>query len=259
LNLISLECKFYYFFILFYFFFFISLSFFLLSTFYLFPTLSQPFTGYSDPFVIVTIPNTTFKEKTRTLDRTINPYWHDRLIFEHVNLFKDLATTLRFDVFDHNMFLKNQALGWAELELKNLREWNVYEHELPLGGTGAKGSIVVKVQIERMRDLSTAKKLSSEIESHCKQTKSKFEDPEFPTTGNSIYKSGNGPHIDKISGWKRPTELSQNPKLFVDGVEAGDVIQGALGDCYFLGSISVIATRKDLLQPLFLKYSPEYG
>lgn len=193
------------------------------------------------------------------MDRTVDPYWHDRLKFEHVNLFKDLATTLRFEVYDHNMFLKNQALGWAELELKNLREWQVYEHELPLGGPGAKGSIVVKIQIQRMRDQATAKKLSSEIDSHCKEHKTKFEDPEFPAAASSIYKTGAGPHIDKIAGWKRPSELAPSPKLFVDGVEAGDVIQGALGDCYFLGSISVIATRKDLLQPLFVKYSPENG
>jgi hypothetical protein len=53
--------------------------------------------------------------------------------------------------------------------------------------------------------------------------------------------------------------MAPTPKLFVDGVEAGDVIQGALGDCYFLGSLSVVATRKDLLMPLVVKYVPENG
>jgi hypothetical protein len=35
--------------------------------------------------------------------------------------------------------------------------------------------------------------------------------------------------------------------------------KGALGDCYFLGALSVIATRADLLEPLFVHKSPECG
>ena len=42
-------------------------------------------------------------------------------------------------------------------------------------------------------------------------------------------------------------------------MESGDVIQGALGDCYFLGALSVIATRRDLLMPLFVSVHPELG
>jgi hypothetical protein len=53
--------------------------------------------------------------------------------------------------------------------------------------------------------------------------------------------------------------FATDPRLFVDGVESGDVIQGALGDCYFLGALSVVATRKDLLLPLFVAAYPEWG
>ena len=45
----------------------------------------------------------------------------------------------------------------------------------------------------------------------------------------------------------------------MDGAEEGDVIQGELGDCWMLGALSVVATRDDLLFPLFVSAHPECG
>jgi hypothetical protein len=84
-------------------------------------------------------------------------------------------------------------------------------------------------------------------------------DNEFPASDKALFKNPAEKSSKGIVTWKRPSEFAPNPKLFVSGVESGDVIQGALGDCYFLGALSVVATREDLLQPLFLRSYPEYG
>jgi hypothetical protein len=40
--------------------------------------------------------------------------------------------------------------------------------------------------------------------------------------------------------------------VFKDGIEPNDIKQGALGDCYFLSSLSVIAERPNRISNLFV-------
>ncbi|CAL4082214.1 unnamed protein product, partial [Meganyctiphanes norvegica] len=53
-----------------------------------------------------------------------------------------------------------------------------------------------------------------------------FEDPDFLAADNSIFysKKPGKPFV-----WKRPTELTKDPKLFVDGGSRFDIEQGKLG------------------------------
>jgi hypothetical protein len=53
--------------------------------------------------------------------------------------------------------------------------------------------------------------------------------------------------------------MGHDTAVFVDGISSGDIVQGELGDCWFLGAASVVATREDLLYPLVLSAHPEYG
>lgn len=95
----------------------------------------------------------------------------------------------------------------------------------------------------------------------------KFQDPDFrPDNPRSLFIGGDIPegHIPfSMVEWLRPSEFvvrltdGKSPQLFVDGADAGDVIQGALGDCWFLSALSTVASRKDLLRNLFA--STEYA
>jgi len=94
----------------------------------------------------------------------------------------------------------------------------------------------------------------------------KFQDPDFRAEGRSLFIGGEVPegHVPlEMVEWLRPAEFvprltdGKAPQLFVDGAEAGDVIQGALGDCWFLSALCTVASRKDLLRNLFA--STEYA
>lgn len=67
-------------------------------------------------------------------------------------------------------------------------------------------------------------------------TSNPFVDHDFRADHTSL-----GKLASKVASWRRPGEIHASPRLFVDGVEEGDVVQGALGNCWFLGALSVIA------------------
>ena len=48
----------------------------------------------------------------------------------------------------------------------------------------------------------------------------------------------------------RVTEIFDNPHFFVDGADAIDIIQGSLGDCYFLSAMATMSTSKGLIEKL---------
>ncbi|XP_018022767.1 calpain-A isoform X2 [Hyalella azteca] len=72
-----------------------------------------------------------------------------------------------------------------------------------------------------------------------------FEDPDFPAVMESAFFSS---RRSTTIEWRRPKELAENPQLFVDGINRRDVVQGSLGDCWFLSSCSAVAREKKLIE-----------
>ncbi|XP_071523167.1 calpain-1 catalytic subunit-like isoform X2 [Panulirus ornatus] len=66
-----------------------------------------------------------------------------------------------------------------------------------------------------------------------------FEDPEFPADDASL-------GFDKVVKWKRPNELVEEPRFIVDA-DRFSVVQGELGDCWFVSALSAVTLNPGLL------------
>ncbi|XP_060848127.1 calpain-A-like isoform X2 [Rhopalosiphum padi] len=81
------------------------------------------------------------------------------------------------------------------------------------------------------------------LRSQCLKEKILFRDPEFDTYDLSVhYKNLRKNQLE----WKRPNEISNNPKFFVEGVSRFDVRQGLLGDCWLLAAIANLTLNEKL-------------
>ncbi|XP_037074982.1 calpain-5-like isoform X2 [Pollicipes pollicipes] len=91
----------------------------------------------------------------------------------------------------------------------------------------------------------------SKLKKKCQGAGVLFTDSEFPAAARSISPSGSG--VANVV-WKRPHEICEKPRLFVDGIGTGDVTQGQLGNCWFVAACSVLAGVK----VLWHKVIPDY-
>ncbi|XP_050697521.1 calpain-A-like isoform X2 [Eriocheir sinensis] len=72
-----------------------------------------------------------------------------------------------------------------------------------------------------------------------------FTDEAFPADDTSLFYSE---REETEVEWKRPHELVELPEVFVDGASRRDVVQGALGDCWFLSSCAAVARKSKLIE-----------
>ncbi len=84
--------------------------------------------GKSDPYVVLTIGGQ--KKKTKIIHKTLEPKWYEEFRFD----IDDSQHVLRFEVFDHDKFSKDDSLGHFELNLKTanvpIGQWTPFTRNL---------------------------------------------------------------------------------------------------------------------------------
>ncbi|CAL1546272.1 unnamed protein product [Lymnaea stagnalis] len=88
----------------------------------------------------------------------------------------------------------------------------------------------------------------------CLSKKKLFVDGEFPPTGSSLFFSKPAP-ADIV--WKRPKDIVQDPKFFIDTASADDFSQGSLGNCWFVAACACIAEDSALWKKVVPGYKSQ--
>eukprot|EP00668_Euglena_longa_P003275 GGOE01003830.1.p1 GENE.GGOE01003830.1~~GGOE01003830.1.p1 ORF type:complete len:838 (-),score=157.55 GGOE01003830.1:459-2972(-) len=106
----------------------------------------------------------------------------------------------------------------------------------------------------------------AELCSAARATQSLFSDPDFPPCSRSLYGDPSRPRLFMGQGtsgpdweWKRPHQLGTPWVVIRDKVQSTDIVQGKLGNCWLLSTLSVLAARPHLIHRLLLtkQYNPE--
>ncbi|MBN3319065.1 CAN1 protein, partial [Atractosteus spatula] len=89
------------------------------------------------------------------------------------------------------------------------------------------------------------------LRAQCLRSGSLFDDPEFPAQQDSLGLPSD-PDPAKAVVWRRPKEISKEPKFIEGTASTTDICQGQLGDCWLLAALSCLT----LHQPLFNNVVP---
>lgn len=79
------------------------------------------------------------------------------------------------------------------------------------------------------------------------KTNKMWTDPDFPAEQRSF---GLGKDFEKV-GWKRIGDIIKNPVFIGGTIDPSDILQGRIGDCYFLSAIAGLAEWSERIKYIF--------
>ncbi|KAF5385770.1 hypothetical protein D9615_002207 [Tricholomella constricta] len=122
-----------------------------------------------------------------------------------------------------------------------------------------RGGLLVTDELNKA--LEECKSRVAQIAENCRGRNRKFRDIEFDLQ-NDRHRCLQGLQTDRIyspSDVQRATQIFEKPSFFIDGADSNDIIQGSLGDCWFLSALATMSTAKGLVEKFCVARDEQIG
>lgn len=113
------------------------------------------------------------------------------------------------------------------------------------------------LDVLRLIEEQEAQDIRQHVLEYCKSNNEIFVDDSFPPAPKSLYYKPNAKNKTRVATWLRPNQVTVNADsglswtVFRNPLPS-DILQGVLGNCWFLSSLAVLAEREDLVRKVIV-------
>ncbi|KAJ7088897.1 hypothetical protein B0H15DRAFT_841074 [Mycena belliarum] len=110
--------------------------------------------------------------------------------------------------------------------------------------------------------LSECRALVERIAQDCRRQNRRFRDAEFDLENDKercLFGLSKENREYAPADVQRVTKIFKNPSFFIDGAGSNDLVQGRLGDCWFLSALSTMTTSKGLIEKFCVARDEQVG
>ncbi|KAJ7113932.1 hypothetical protein C8R44DRAFT_795970 [Mycena epipterygia] len=121
-----------------------------------------------------------------------------------------------------------------------------------------KAGLLVTEELDKALEETKAK--VARIAKECRLKNRKFRDIEFDLQGGRercLHGLSGGSYTP--SDVQRVTDIFENPSFFIDGASSSDIVQGAIGDCWFVSALATMATMPGLVEKFCVARDEQIG